>query len=166
MPKRYLVFKWAVYTAAALFLLLLQATVLDPIQAAGVSPFLAPMIAAVAASYEGSLGGPLFAMGLGLLLDLSGGGGGFYTFFFTLAALLAALLAENFLSPGFLCSLVSTAVLYAVTLLGRLAVLWPQGADPLAVLWTGAREFLVTLPLLLLVFPLLRWVYRKTTVEY
>ena len=166
MPKRYIVFKWAVYAGAALLLLLIQNTLLDPVVVLGVTPFLAPMIAAVTASYEGSLGGPLFAMGLGLLLDLSGGGGGFYTFIFTLAALIAALLAENLFSPGFLCSLASTAVLYAVTLLGRLATLWLKGADPLAILWTGGREFLVTLPFLLLVFPLLRWVYRKTTVEY
>ena len=88
----------------------------------------------------------------------------FFTFTFTAAALAASLMAEHLFSPGFLCSLASTTVCYLITALGRLLLLgseaWRAGS------YLAFREFLVTLPLLLVVFPVYRWVNRKTTIEY
>ena len=92
---------------------------------------------------------------------------GFFTFVFTLGALAASLLAENLFSPGFLCSLMATAVCYLITALGRCGVYLVRGSAPLgAVLLTAAAEFLVSLPCLALVFPLFRQVHRRTTVDY
>ena len=86
---------------------------------------------------------------------------------FTLAALLSSLLAENLFSPGFLCSLMSVTVCYLMTALGRCAVYLHRGtASPAAVLLMAAKEYLVTLPCLVLVFLLLRQVHRRTTVDY
>lgn len=166
MPKRYIVFKWVVYALATLLLLQVQTWVLDYVTVWGVTAYLAPMLVGVVASYEGSLAGPLFALVLGILFDLGtpSPAAAFFTFTFTAAALAAALMAEHLFSPGFLCSLASTTMCYLITALGRLLLLgreaWETGA------YLALREFLVTLPLLLAVFPVYRWVNRKTTIEY
>lgn len=166
MPKRYLVFKWVIYVIATFLLLQVQTWVLDHVEVWGVTAFLAPMMVGVVASYEGSLAGPLFALGFGVLCDLgtASPAAAFFTFTFTAAALAAALMAEHLFSPGFLCSLASTTVCYLITALGRLLLLgsgaWEVGA------YVALREFLVTLPLLLVVFPVYRWVHNKTTIEY
>ena len=124
----------------------------------------------MAASYEGSRASPVYALVFGLLCDLTRTGGapaGFFTFVFTLAALAASLLAENLFSPGILCSFMSAAVCYLVTALGRCAVFLTRGtASPAAVLLEAGKEYLVTLPCLVLVFLLLRQVHRRTTVDY
>ena len=171
MPRSYLIFKWAVYALATALLALVQALLLSHLSPWGIIPFLPPMAVGVAASYEGSRASPVYALVFGLLCDLAltGGGtpAGFFTFVFTLGALAASLLAENLFSPGFLCSLMATAVCYLITALGRCGVYLVRGSAPLgAVLLTAAAEFLVTLPCLLLVFPLLRLVHRRTTVDY
>lgn len=166
MPKRYLVFKWVIYTVATFLLLQVQTWILDYVELWQVTPFLAPMLVGVVASYEGSLAGPLFALVFGVLCDLgtASPAAAFFTFIFTAAALAAALMAEHLFSPGFLCSLASTTVCYLITALGRLFLLgsgaWETGA------FLALREFLVTLPLLLVVFPVYRWVHNKTTIEY
>ena len=169
MPKRYIAWKWTVYAAAALLLLLLQAGVLNYVTLWGVTPLLPPMAVGLAASFEGSRASPLFALGLGVLCDLGGTtpAVGFFTFFFPFSALLAALLAENLFSPGWLCSLVSVSVCYAVVDLGRISALLLRGEQGAGLMFSvAAREFLVTLPLLLLFFPLYRRIHRKTTVDY
>lgn len=166
LPKRYIVFKWVVYALAALVLLLLQIAVVDHIRLWGLVPYLAPMVVGVVASYEGSRASPIFALVFGLLLDVgtAGASPGFLTFTFTLSALIASLLAENLFSPGFLCSLVATAVCYLITALGRL-FLYSFANAPL-ILSLALGEFLISLPFLLVVFPLCRFVHRKTTIEY
>ena len=166
MPKRYLVFKWAVYAGAVLALLFLFRLLLEDLSLRGIHPFLLPMVAGVVASYEGSVAGPVFALVFGFFCDLGSPASppGFYTFAFALAALVASLLAENLFSPGFLCSLASTAICYLVTALGRCLVL--SGAPLPQVLLLAAQEFLLSLPMLLGVFPLFRWLPRKTAVEY
>lgn len=171
MPKSYLIFKWVVYSLATMLLVLLQLFVLNYIHVGGIVPFLPPMLVGAAASYEGSRASPVYALVFGLLCDLAltGAGvpAGFFTFVFTLAALFASLLAENLFSPGFLCSLMSVTVCYLVTALGRCAVYLHRGtASPAAVLLIAAKEYLVTLPCLIVVFLLFRQVHRRTTVDY
>ena len=86
---------------------------------------------------------------------------------FTLSALISSLLAENLFSPGLLCSFVSTLICYTLTALGRMFLLFTAGETGLGLMCSLAlRELLLSLPLLLLVFPLGRWVYQKTTIEY
>ena len=169
MPRSYLIFKWAVYALATALLALAQLFVLNHVSLGGVFPFLPPMVVGVAASYEGSRASPVYALVFGVLCDLAmaGAPAGFYTLVFTLSALIASLLAENLFSPGFLCSFMSTAVCYLVTALGRCAVFLHRGtASPAAVLLEAGKEYLVTLPCLVLVFLLLRQVHRRTTVDY
>lgn len=167
MPKRYLVFRWCVYALATLLLSFFQLLVTDHISLLGVIPFLPPMVVGVVASYAGSRAGPVFALVYGLLCDLSGSppAPGFFTLVFTLAALVAALMAERLFSPGFLCSLMATSVCYLLTALARLLLLAPDGSAGAGAL-LAAEEFLVSLPFLLVVFPVYRWVHRKTWIEY
>lgn len=169
MPKRYILFKWIVYSLAVLLLILLQLFVLNRISILGVIPFLAPMVTGTVASLEGSRASPIFALVFGLLCDLTiaGSADGFYTLTFTLAALVASLLAENLFSPGPLCSLMSVSVCYLLTALGRLAAfLIRQQTGLSALLMTAVLEYLVTLPWLLLVYWLLRRVNLRTTIDY
>ena len=70
MPKSYLVFKWTVYSLATLLLFALQYLVLDHIQVWGLTPFLYPMLPAVAASFEGLRRGSTFALAVGVVCDL------------------------------------------------------------------------------------------------
>lgn len=169
MPKSYIVFKWVVYTAATLLLLLLNTFLLSQLRIWGVTPLMIPMFVGVVASFEGSKASPFFALVFGLLWDLATPAGvpGFFTFTCTLSGLVAALLAENLFSPGLLCSFVTTTVCYFLTALGRLLCLLTEGTGALtAAVSVAAREYLVSLPWLLVVFFVYRWVHRRTTVDY
>lgn len=169
MPKRYIVFKWLCYAAATVFLLLLDTFVFRNIRLWGVYPFLPPMIAGVVASYEGNSASPFFALVFGLLCDLTAfsPSPGFFCLLFTLSALIAAPLAENLFSPGLLCSFVSAVICYCLTAFGRFFLLLTAGVGDLgSMLYLALREILISLPLLLVVFPLIRWVNKKTTIDY
>ena len=65
LPKSYIVFKWTVYGLATIALFAFQYLVLDQITVWGLTPFLYPMLPAVAASYEGLRRGSGFALVLG-----------------------------------------------------------------------------------------------------
>ena len=169
MPKRYIVFKWVCYALAAVVLLLLDTFLFRYIRIGGVLPFLPPMIVGVVSSYEGSKASPFFALGFGILCDLAlySPAPGFFCLIFTLSALISSLLAENLFSPGLLCSFVSTLLCYVLTALGRMVVLLTAGESAFGLMCSlSLREFLLSLPLLLVVFPLGRWVYQKTTIDY
>ena len=169
MPKSYVVFKWVVYTAAILLLLLLNTFLLSHLRLWGVTPLVVPMVVGVVSSFEGSRASPFFALAFGLFWDLATPAGvpGFYTLTCTLSALLSALLAENLFSPGLLCSFVTTTVCYLLTALGRLVSLLTEGSGALAAAVSVAfREYLISLPWLLVVFFVYRWVHRRTTVDY
>ena len=169
MPKRYLVWKWAVYAAAAALFLLVQAAVCSYIALWGIFPLLPPMVVGAVASFEGSRASPLFALAFGVICDLGGAtpGAGFFTFLFPLAALLSARLAESLFSPGWLCSFVCVSLSYLIVAAARIALLVLGGAGGLWLMWSIAlREYAVSLPFLLLVFPLCRLIHRRTTVDY
>lgn len=169
MPKRYIVFKWVVYALATLLLLLMQLCLFYHIRLWGVVPFFPPVLVGVVASYEGRSASPFFAAGFGLLCDLTTAGGvpGFCTLSFTLAALLASFMAEALFSQGFLSSAASAALCCFLTALFRVLALTAGGERALGTMCSlAAREMLVTLPLLLIVFPVCRWVHRRTTFDY
>ena len=169
-PKQYIVFKWCVYGAVTLVLCLLQRCALSYVRLNGVTPFLYPLLAAVAASYESRTGGPFLALGLGTLCDLvlRDFPPGFHTLIFTLAALGAALIAEFLLSPGLPCSLAAGALAFGLLDLGRLAVFLQrgQGAALGALLEVALWEFGLTLPLLPLVQGIYKKLHRRLSEDY
>ena len=169
MPKRYIVFKWVCYAVMTLLLVLLDTFLFRHIRIGGIFPFLPPMIVGVVSSYEGSKASPFFALVFGLLCDLTlyAPAPGFFCLIFTLSALISSLLAENLFSPGLLCSFVSALLCYLFTALGRIFVLLTAGETALGLICAlSLQEFLLSLPLLLLIFPFGRWVYTKTTIDY
>ena len=168
MPKRYYVMKWVAYALAAAVLLLFQLLVVYRIRLWGLTPFLPPLIVGAAASFEGRSASPFFAAALGLLCDLTTAAPpfpGFFCLLFTLSAALASFVTETLFFRDFLGCLVAGAMCSALTLLARVLLLLP--AAPLAPLCSAAlREFFISLPLLALVYPLFRWVHRRTTFDY
>ena len=169
MPKSYLVFKWTVYSLATLALFALQYLVLDNIQVLGLTPFLYPVLPAVAASYEGLRRGSVFALAVGLVCDLllPGPFEGFFAIAFTLAALIAALIAENLLSPGFLCGLAVSAVSLGITAGMRLAVQFLSGGGYLGLMSRMALvETLITLPAILVVVPVYLLIHDRCASDY
>lgn len=169
MPKSYLVFKWTVYSLATLALFALQDLVLDSVHVLGLTPFLYPVLPAVAASYEGLRRGSVFALAVGLVCDLllPGPFDGFFTIAFTLAALIAGLIAENLLSPGLLCGLAVSAEALAVTALLRLAVQFLSGGSYLGLMSRMALvEALITLPAVVVVVPVYRLIHDRCASEY
>ncbi len=64
------IIKWLLYTAAALACFVIQGTVLQRISIWGVIPFVYPAVAASPATYEGTVPGTAFAVGVGVACDL------------------------------------------------------------------------------------------------
>lgn len=169
MPKSYLVLKWTVYSLATLLLFALQYLVLDHIQVWGLTPFLYPMLPAVAASFEGLRRGSTFALAVGVVCDLllPGPFEGFYAIAFTLTALIAALIAENLLSPGFLCGLAVSAMSLLLTGGLRILVQFLSGGGYLGLMFRMVLiESLITLPALVVVVPLYRLIHDRCASDY
>lgn len=166
MPKQYYVIKWAIYGAATLFFFLLQVWVLDRFSYESIFPFLGPMVVGVVASLEGSFEAPIYGLVVGIFSDLGGSTPslGFYTFTYALGTLLAALLAERFLSPGFLSALATATIVYGILALGRVAFL--EDTMVLYGFSLSLQEFLVTLPCMAVVYPVLSAVHKKTDFNY
>lgn len=162
------IFKWLLYAAATLLCLFFQGSVLQRLEFWGVLPFLYPLLAAIPATFEGPLAGTIFALALGAVCDLllPAPIPCLCTLIFPLVGLCAGLLAQSWLPPGFLCSLVSAAVAFLLVDGFRCLLLWMQGK---AAWEAGAlvmvREFCVTLPLIFFLTPLYRAVYRRTHLD-
>jgi len=169
VPKRYLVFKWVCYALATGLLLIFQLFVVYRLRIWGLTPCLPPLLVGAAASFEGRSASPFYAAVLGLLWDLTSAAGpfpGFFTLIFPFSAILAAFVTETLLSRNFLGCLAAAALCSALTEAVRVLLLLLQGR-PFAVLCSlAAREFVISLPLLLLIYPLFRYVHKKTTIEY
>lgn len=169
LPKSYLILKWTVYTLATFLLSCLQYLVLGRVRVLGLTPFLYPVLPAVVASYEGPRRGAVFALVLGLICDqlVIGPFEGFYTLVFTFLALLSALIAENLLSPGFLCALTVSAMAMLLTNAGRILAELLKGNTHLILMGRiAAGETLITLPALLVVLPLYRLIHLRCAADY
>ncbi len=169
LPKSYLVFKWTVYALATLLLFGLQSLVLDQLHPFGLTPFLYPMLPAVAAMYEGSRRGPAFALALGVVCDLilSGPFEGFFTLVFTLIGIVSGVVAENAISPGFLCGLVVSGGALLGTAGMRILIHALSGGGYLALMAQIALgETLITLPAIVVVLPLYRVIHRRCASDY
>jgi len=168
-PKSYIVFKWSVYALATLLLFAVQGLVLEHIRVWGLTPFLYPLLPAVLAMYEGPRRGPVFALVLGLVCDVLiwGPFEGFYALLFTLISLLSAAIGARMLSRGFFCAvLVSGCALGLTGALRVLLHLLSGGENLRLVVRLAVGEAVVTLPALILVVPLYRWIYRRCTLDY
>ena len=169
LPKSYVVFKWTVYGLATLLLFALQSLVLNHIHVMGVTPFLYPVLPAVAAMYEGSRRGPVFALALGVVCDLLlwGPFQGFFSIGFTLAALFSAVVAENFVEPGFFCALLVSAGGLFLTGGLRMLVQILSGGEYLGLMAKiAAQETLLTLPAVAVVMPVYRVIHRRCASDY
>lgn len=170
LPKRYLVIKWAVYALATAGLLLFQLLVVHHIRLWGLTPYLPPVLVGAAASFEGRSSSPFFAAALGLLCDLTTASPpmpGFFCLTFTLSAALASFVTEALFSRDLPGCLVASAICLALTGILRVLVLSAGGHLAFAAMCSvAAREFLISLPLLLVVYPIFRRVHKRTTFDY
>lgn len=162
------IFKWALYTAAALACFFLQGMVLQHMTFWGVIPFLYPLVAALPATYEGTISGTIFALVVGVACDLLVPFSipCFYTLVFPLVGLCAGLLSQSLLRAGFLCSLACTAAAFLLTGTAHCLLLWVQGKAA----WSAGalltlRELCVTAPLSIPLTILFRAVYRRTHLD-
>lgn len=169
LPKSYLAFKWIIYALATLLLCLLQSLVLCHIRVLSVTPFLYPMLPALAAMYEGPRRGGLYALAFGLLCDLllPAPFPGFFVVLFPVIALLSASIAGNMLSPGFFCGLLVSALGLLLTGGGRILARLLSGGGELGLMaWIALVESLLTLPALAAALPLYRAIHRRCAADY
>lgn len=162
------IFKWLLYAGVTALCVLFQGGLLQRLEFWGVIPFLYPLLAVIPATFEGPLAGTIFSLCVGVVCDLllPGPLPCLYTMIFPLAGLCAGLLSQSWLPPGVLCSLVSAAAAFFLLDGFRCLILWMMGK---AAWEAGAavmvREFCVTVPLILLLTPLYRSVFRKTHLD-
>lgn len=169
LPKSYLAFKWIVYSLATLALCVLQSLVLCKIRVLSVTPFLYPMLPAAAAMFEGPRRGAVYGLSFGFLCDLllPAPFTGFFTIVFPLIALLSASIAENMLSTGWFCALLVSALGLSVTGGARVLLHLLNGGRYLILMGrTALLESLLTLPALVVVFPLYRAIHRRCASDY
>lgn len=152
--------KWLLYGLSALLLAIVQLALLQRIRLFGVIPFVWPLLALIPASYEGPLGGGIFALACGVVCDLllPSPIPCLYTLVFPLAAILTAFLAVP-LRSGISCSLLSGVLGFSLIDLVRFLTL---RVYPEVFLSVALRELLVTLPLCVPVTLLYAALYRRT----
>ena len=158
------ILKWGLYAAASLLFVFVQGAVLQRLSLFGVIPFVYPLLAAIPATYEGSVPGTAFALAVGVFCDvlLPAPLPCFYTIVFPLAGLCGGLLSQSVLPAGFLCSAVSTAAAFVLTDLFQCFLLWINGRGAWSTgLSTMTRELVVSLPLVFPATALYRAVHRK-----
>ena len=157
MSQRKFVFYWFIYALAALLLVFLQSLLLSHLQIGGVHPFILPCIAGMTAIYVSRKGGCVFAFLFGFVCDMLFAGpiSCFYLLLFTLCAFGAGLLAQRFLSPGFLCSLlVCGGSIFLTSLFQMFFLSFRSGIPFLSGINLLVLELLLSIPFVLLLHPL------------
>ena len=168
-PKSYRVFKWVMYALTTLLLCALHSMLFCNIRVLGLAPFLYPMLPAMAAMFEGSRHGAVFALVLGVLCDLlvPAPFRGFFAIIFPVIAALSGGIAGRLQSRGFLCALIVSSLGLLITGAFRMLVQILSGGRYLGLM---ARitlgETLLTLPALLIVLPLYRMIFRRCEADY
>ena len=158
------IFKWVLYAAAKVLCLAVQGAFFQRFTLFGVIPFVYPLLAAIPATYEGPVPGTIFALAVGVVCDLilPGPLPCFYTLVFPVVGLCAALLAQNLLPAGYLCSLAVTAAAFFLTGIFTALLLWLRGNSAWgASAFLTLRELCVTAPLTVPATVLYRAVYRR-----
>lgn len=146
------IYKWTLYSLAAILFLALQGMFFHRIHIWGVIPFLYPLLAAIPATYEQPFSATAFALALGVVCDLllPERFPCFYTLTFPLTGLIASLFSRNLLPAGVLCSYAVGAIAFALGGLFHCFLLWAGGSASIWKLgiFLTLREFAVTAPLL------------------
>ena len=158
------IFKWLLYALAALAGALVQGALLQRICVWGVIPFLYPVLAVLPGMLEGPLAGSVFGLVFGVVCDsaLPAPIPCFFTLIFPLTALAGALISKSWVSGGPLCALLISAVSLAMTDLFHGLVLSMRGkAAWETVLLVMGREIALTVPFVLLLYPLFTAVFRR-----
>ena len=143
-----IIFKWSVYSAVSLLVLLTQKFLLPELRLFGVALFLPPMIAAMLSAFEPGAEGMLFALFFGILCDLAllGPVPCFYTVSFVLAAILSGLISARLISGQLLCSVAVSAAAYLACDALRAVLMAADGVLLTDVLLYGGKELLFALP--------------------
>ena len=152
--------KWLFYALAALLLAVLQVAFFARLRIFGVIPFLWPLAAVIPASYEGPLGGGVFALCCGVVCDLllPSQLPCLCTLCFPVAAIFTAFLSVP-LRSGVSCSLCSGVLSFLLMDLLRFMTL---RVPPALFASVALRELLITLPLCVPVTLLYAALYRRT----
>lgn len=159
-------FKWSAYALAILLLAFLHRLTAAHIEVFGVVPFLPPLLLAVICSMEPRLESAIFGIVFGVFCDLALPAPlpCLYTVCFAAAALLVCHLAHSLLQPGLLCSLVTTAVVFALVDVPLAVLFLAYHHDSAAAFLSRAlRELVVSLPMLLVCHPALAFLHRRFT---
>ena len=168
-PKSYRVFKWVMYALVTLLLCAFHAMFFSNIRVLGLTPFLYPMLPAMAAMFEGPRQGAVFALVLGVLCDLlvPAPFRGFFSIIFPVIAALSGALASRLQSRGFLCALIVSSLGLLATGAFRMLIQVLAGGRYLGLMARIALgETLLTLPALLIVLPLYRTIFRRCAADY
>ncbi len=167
LTRRDIIIKWTTISVAALLLELLFGFLLGGAVIFGVHLFLPPLIVGIVASLEDTHAGTFFALACGVLCDLALPGvfPCLYTLAFTLAALACSYLAKNVVQPGPLCSLIVSALTFAVADLFIMAALGLTDRAPfLEMASVAVREMALSCVLVLVCHPVLTFLHRKFTI--
>lgn len=155
MGHRDYVYKWLFYALMTLFFILLQVFALVHVRIWGVHPFLFPVLAATVAALEPAHESAIYALVLGMLLDITMPGviPCFYTVTFIVVLVASRLLSTKVLSwPFFCCMLCGVLSIVCSGLLNTLflnaSVSVPLSAAALLI----GKELLLTLPLMPLIY--------------
>ena len=158
-----LIFKWSVYSALCLLVLLIQG-ILPEIRLFGVALFLPPVLAALLAAFEPGLQGTVFALCFGVVCDfaLLGPAPCFYLVSFVLSAMLAGLISSRLLNAELICSLAVAPAALALSALLRFLILLAKGGAPVpdVLLYTG-KELLLTMPFVVPLHFLFAFFHRR-----
>ena len=166
LTRRDIIIKWSTYSAASQLLVALFTLTLRETAFFGVHLFLPPLIVGVVASLENTRAGAIFALGCGVLCDLTlcATFPCLYTVAFTLAALSCSFLATNVLQPGVLCSLAVSALTFAYVDALNMIALFLRARAPFGVMADIAlRETLLSCAMLVVCHPVYTFLHRKFT---
>lgn len=158
-----LIFKWSVYSALSLLVLLIQGF-LPEIRLFGVTLFLPPVLVAILASLEPNLQGAVFALCFGLLCDfaLLGPVPCFYLVSFLLIALLSALISTRLLNAELVLSLSVVPAGLMLSALLRFFLMLAEGYGSAAdVLLYAGKELLLTMPFVVPLHFLFTFFHRR-----
>lgn len=166
MARSELIYRWILYAAATLLAVVIQSFILNHVSIWGVHPFLPPLFVAIITSLEGRKQSVCYAAIFGLLCDLTIQAviPCFYTLAFVAITLVSALVAKKVIVPGFVCSIIVSALgLFLMDLLNIAFLTSGDGVVVSSAMSLTGREILVSVIFVLLVHPLLLRVHQKTT---
>ena len=168
MKQGNLFYRWLFYALAVAVLMAVQALVLNGLRVWGVHPFLPPVLVGAVSAWEDRQESLCAAAVFGLLCDLLTPAviPCFYTLSFAAAALLTGLIAKRLMMPGFLCSAVSALLaLLLNSILYALFLSYGHTVPFSAAALLTVKELLLSLPLILPVYLLLRPIHLRFRAE-